>query len=404
MCKLVLDGGNFADFTSVSNVFIDEYMPKANGEFIKIYLHLLRLVNSGSDSLMRNLSTERIADRFNVLESDVIRALNYWSDQGLLSLSVNDKNELTGIKLESAILNRYFVKGIVRVDSKKNLHADMNTTENMDMLAKVSGETTSSPVPENKGIVIPVKKKYSAKEIKSFAEDEKINDLIMCTEAYWGEQLGKTLNTSDINSILYMLDGLGFEPDFIQYLLETCIGAGHKSMPPIEKQAVAYARKGISSIEDAKTEQKLRRDIFKKIYKIFGSAPKAPVKKEIDFVTKWTDTYGFSDEIILEACNRTMEHTHTDSFPYTDSILSNWYQCNAKSLEAIKQLDQAHSAQVKNMYAPKGASVRPARPKNAHAFKEREYDYNNLENQLRSNQNKRIRQLLSKQDDGNSED
>ena len=45
MAKLILDRGNFADFTSISNVFLDEYMPKANGEFIKIYLHLLRLMN-----------------------------------------------------------------------------------------------------------------------------------------------------------------------------------------------------------------------------------------------------------------------------------------------------------------------------------------------------------------------
>ena len=33
MAKLILDRGNFADFTSISNVFLDEYMPKANGEF-----------------------------------------------------------------------------------------------------------------------------------------------------------------------------------------------------------------------------------------------------------------------------------------------------------------------------------------------------------------------------------
>ena len=33
MCKLVLDGGSVSSFTSVSNVFIDEYMNKANGEF-----------------------------------------------------------------------------------------------------------------------------------------------------------------------------------------------------------------------------------------------------------------------------------------------------------------------------------------------------------------------------------
>ena len=45
MGKLVIDRGNFTDLTSVSNLFIDEYMPNANGEFVKIYLYLLRLVS-----------------------------------------------------------------------------------------------------------------------------------------------------------------------------------------------------------------------------------------------------------------------------------------------------------------------------------------------------------------------
>ena len=30
------------DTVMVSGIFIDEYMPKANGEFVKIYLYLLR--------------------------------------------------------------------------------------------------------------------------------------------------------------------------------------------------------------------------------------------------------------------------------------------------------------------------------------------------------------------------
>ena len=91
MNKLIFDRGNFSDFTSVSNIFIDEYMPGANGEFIKIYLHLLRLVNTGCE----DLSISKIADKFNMLETDVIRALNYWSDQHLLSLSLIHISEPT---------------------------------------------------------------------------------------------------------------------------------------------------------------------------------------------------------------------------------------------------------------------------------------------------------------------
>ena len=35
-------------FTTVSDIFIDQYMPKANGEFVKVYLYLLRATGSGA--------------------------------------------------------------------------------------------------------------------------------------------------------------------------------------------------------------------------------------------------------------------------------------------------------------------------------------------------------------------
>lgn len=384
MCKLVLDRGNFAEFTSVSNIFIDEYMPKANGEFIKIYLHLLRLV--GADSPAENLSTERIADKFNILEADVLRALNYWADQGLLSLSFNNRDELSGIKLESAVSNRYIVKGIHTVTSADD--NELSSVAYEETLAKASGQNISVPVPECSGTVIPAKKKYSAKEISAFSQDERVSQLTFLAQTY----LGKTLSPADVNSILYMLDGLEFETNFIEYIMETCISLGHRSLSAIEKQAVEYASRNISTIEDAKADEKLRRAIFKSIYKVFGLAPQAPIKKEISYVTKWSDEYGFSDEIILEACHRTMEHTHTGSFQYADSILANWFSKGAKSMPAIEQLDAAHSEEVnaslksKPAYKSKAASS----TKKQKSFEQRTYNYDELELQLIAERDKKL--------------
>lgn len=397
MCKLILDRGNFAEFTSVSNVFIDEYMPKANGEFVKIYLHLLRLV--GADAPAESLSTEKIADKFNVLESDVLRALHYWSDQGLLSLSFNNKNELSGIKLEAAVSGRCTVKGIQsKADSADNGTVSVSYEET---LAKVSGENISVPVPEYSGVIIPSKKKYTSKEIASFAKDDRVSQLTFLAQTY----LGKTLNSSDINSILYMLDGLGFESDFIEYIMETCISFGHRSLSAIEKQAVEYARKNISTVEEAKADEKLRRAIFKSIYKVFGLAPKAPIKKEISYVTKWTDEYGFTDEIILEACSRTMEYTHTGSFQYADSILTNWFCKGAKSMNAIEKLDAAHSEEVSASFKPKTshakAKTTAAHPKKAKSFEQRTYDYDDLELKLIAERDKKLLEYRKKVADNN---
>lgn len=384
MSKLVFDRGNFADFTSVSNVFIDEYMPKANGEFVKVYLLLLRLVNTGCD----DLSTTMIADKFNMLESDVIRALKFWSEQNLLSLSLDANGNINGIRLESSNSNRYIVRDISnKVETSKQVSNDMIPTT----LATASGEVIPAVVPTASGIIVPSKKKYSAKEISSFSDNENFSQLTFLAQTY----LGKTLNTSDIHSILYMLDGLKLNPDFIEYIMETCISSGHKSLSYIEKQAVAYFKKDIHNAKEAKMDSKLRQDICKSIYKVFGLSSKTPIKKEISYITKWKEDFGFSDDIILEACNRTMEHTHTASFPYADKILFGWSENKVHSLEDVNKLDKLHSEDNQKKYSTKSTVKKVGRPKNAKRFEERDYDYASLEEQLRISRDKKFHAKIS---------
>ena len=384
MSKLVFDRGNFADFTSVSNVFIDEYMPKANGEFVKIYLLLLRLVNTGCS----DLSTTMIADKFNMLESDVIRALKFWSEQNLLSLSLDHCGNINGIRLESSHSNKYIVRDI---SNKAESFNDTSIEVVPETLATASGETVPAMVPTPSGTIVPGKKKYTAKEISAFSENENFTQLTFLAQTY----LGKTLNTSDIHSILYMLDGLKLAPDFIEYIMETCISSGHKSLAYIEKQAVTYFKKDIHSAEEAKTDSKLRQDICKSIYKVFGLASKSPIKKEITYITKWKEDFGFSDDIILEACNRTMEHTHTASFPYADKILFGWSENKVSSMADIDKLDKLHSEDNQKKYSTQVSAKKVGRPKNAKSFESSNYNHSKLEEQIRNRRKKKIHAILS---------
>ena len=81
--------------TILSNIFIDQYMPGAGGEFVKVYIYLLRLLADPSASVCLPL----LADRLNCTEGDISRALKYWSNEGLLILETDPSGELTGITL-----------------------------------------------------------------------------------------------------------------------------------------------------------------------------------------------------------------------------------------------------------------------------------------------------------------
>ena len=73
MKTITISTENSETYSSISNFFIDYYMTDANGEFVKVYLYLVRLLNGN-----RQISVAEIADHFNLTEKDICRAIKYW--------------------------------------------------------------------------------------------------------------------------------------------------------------------------------------------------------------------------------------------------------------------------------------------------------------------------------------
>ena len=70
MKQITISTENCETYSSISNFFIDYYMTEANGEFVKVYLYLVRLLNKES-----NITVAQIADHFNLTENDICRAI-----------------------------------------------------------------------------------------------------------------------------------------------------------------------------------------------------------------------------------------------------------------------------------------------------------------------------------------
>ena len=105
---------NSINFTPVSNVFIEKYMPKARGEFIKVYLLMLKYNNSGE----MGASSSILASSLNLLESDILNALNYWNDEGVLKLIPIDKMgnyniEFINLDEHSNKINKEIIGGVI---------------------------------------------------------------------------------------------------------------------------------------------------------------------------------------------------------------------------------------------------------------------------------------------------
>ena len=78
--------------------------------------------------------------------------------------------------------------------------------------------------------------------------------------------------------------------------------------------------------------------------KAFGISNREPAAYERNLIYKWTDSYLFDIDMIVEACNRTIKTTHQPNFNYADSILTNWHNANIRNSDDIKKADEVHAA------------------------------------------------------------
>lgn len=107
----------------------------------------------------------------------------------------------------------------------------------------------------------------------------------------------------------------------------------------IEKIAASWAEAGITSVKQAKLETANHNMTIYSVMNAFGIGSRDPGQREREFITKWTDTYCFDADMIIEACNRTLKATHQPSFEYADSILTKWNKANVKTPEDIRKSD-----------------------------------------------------------------
>lgn len=356
MAKITLHSDRETTVTSVSNVFIDEYMSNANGEFVKIYLYLLRCMNS-SDA---TFSISAMADKFEHTEKDIKRALNYWERMHLLRLEYDSEKNLTGVCF---------------VDSNESSESDrMESSSSMDMEEDaVLEKTPATPSPS-----ISNRKQYSADEIMVFQKNDDVAELIFIMEKY----LGRPLTSTDTNALLYWFDELGFSTDLIEYLVEYCVTKGHMSVRYMDKVALAWAKSKVKTVEDAKKSTNLHSELYFAVLKAFGISGRNLVATESGYIDKWKNTYGFSSELILEGCRRTMQAIHQPSFEYTDSILSSWRKNNISTMEDVQRSDEAFQKK-KSASATRQASTENGASKNKfNNFTQRSYNYDELEKML----------------------
>lgn len=392
-------------FTTVSDIFIDQYMPKANGEFVKVYLYLLRATGSGAGIA----TISEIADHFSNTEADIIRALNYWASEGILQVQTGADGQIIGINLcslsvsgmqatqsniQSAVADNAaqnnLQNSVVNNAAQNNLQnsvvnnaaqniSTVNTRMHDSVVEKLKSQTPDKAASSQK--------EYTLDEIKEFRKNPDISELFFIIETY----LKHTLSSTDTNMVLYWLDELHFSTDLVEYLVEYCITKGHSSLRYMNKVALGWADAGIKTVDQAKDDAAAHSQIYYSVMKALGITGRNLVDSEVSLINKWVGEYGFDIELVKAACSKTISAIQKPSFEYTDSILANWKKKDVHTLKDVEVLDanfaKANKASATGSSQSTNAANGSSKPKSNNSssknkfnnFNQRNNDYDKLE-------------------------
>lgn len=392
-------------FTTVSDIFIDQYMPKANGEFVKVYLYLLRATGSGAGIA----TISEIADHFSNTEADIIRALNYWASEGILQVQTGADGQIMGINLcslsvsgmqaaqsniqsavadnaaqnnlQNSVVNnaaQNILQNSVVNNAAQNI-STVNTRMHDSVVEKLKSQTPDKAASS--------RKEYTLDEIKEFRKNPDISELFFIIETY----LKHTLSSTDTNMVLYWLDELHFSTDLVEYLVEYCITKGHSSLRYMNKVALGWADAGIKTVDQAKDDAAAHSQIYYSVMKALGITGRNLVDSEVSLINKWVGEYGFDIELVKAACSKTISAIQKPSFEYTDSILANWRKKDVHTLKDVEVLDanfaKANKASATGSSQSTNAANGSSKPKSNNSssknkfnnFNQRNNDYDKLE-------------------------
>lgn len=392
-------------FTTVSDIFIDQYMPKANGEFVKVYLYLLRATGSGAGIA----TISEIADHFSNTEADIIRALNYWASEGILQLQSGADGQIMGINLCSLSVSgmqaaQSNIQSAVADNTAQNNFQNSvvnNATQNIlknGVVNNAAQNISTADIRMQDSVVEKLKsqttdkaassqKEYTLDEIKEFRKNPDISELFFIIETY----LKHTLSSTDTNMVLYWLDELHFSTDLVEYLVEYCITKGHSSLRYMNKVALGWADAGIKTVDQAKDDAAAHSQIYYSVMKALGITGRNLVDSEVSLINKWVGEYGFDIELVKAACSKTISAIQKPSFEYTDSILANWRKKDVHTLKDVEVLDanfaKANKASATGSSQGTNAANGSSKPKSNNSssknkfnnFNQRNNDYDKLE-------------------------
>ncbi len=332
--------------TKISNIFIDIFMPMANGIYVMVYLLGYRY----ACEKIENINNKTIASNLNVPLSDVLSSWDFWEKKSIIKKH-RESNEEGDYSIEFLDLSKLYLENMTPASSNSSYVSTTTLIESVEnenirqMFSNINYIARRDVTPNEKMKVLKLMEKYNlpAKVIE-FAYDYAFDNK----------------NTTHIN--------------FIESLL---IDWYEKKLDTYEKLEEYFASKS------------KRFASYKEIYKKIGVFNTLPSDKAKALMNHWLDDLSFDLDMILKACEIASEtlSPKTPNLKYINGILEDWNKNNIRNLEDVlkeqvlwdikkeeNQKLKENNINKKNTYKTKST-----KSTKFHNFKQRTDEYSSLD-------------------------
>ena len=375
MDHILLCTNHIPPITTIYNSFIEDYMPAANGSYVKVYLYIAKCLQAKES----NFSISSLADQLENTEKDILRALMYWEKKGLMSLN-RDKatGEILGLEMLIPFAERDFdTYENTAKESAASLGVDSDLSETgaldrrnsdfseTDAANTSTYESSGTDAPSNVNSDVH-RASNSAQEKNSSAvkpiqvPPEQIQELSANEDFVWvcnvvESYLERPMKPTEIQLITYLYGTLHFSRELILHLYDYCISMGKTACNYIQTVALSWHEQGIKTPEQAQNASVRYLASYNAVSKALGLG-RGLAEIEKKYVDHWQNDWNMDLSVILEACNRTVLKLHHADFKYTEGILSHWNEQNVRTLQGVEQSD-LHYAQTKKQKEKKKPST-----------------------------------------------
>lgn len=262
--------------TGVENIFINEHMASAPGDFVKIYLLALMYAD-----LELDITNEEIARHLNLEHEDVLRAWTYWEKIGAIRKIRTNPDDKFNYDVEFITL-----KGQLYGKSSKKTYASDHNTHSL----------------------------MADKEVKDmFAAIEKIT--------------GRVISGTEMMEVVSWISDFGATPEVIVYGYSYCLQKKKKDIKYIAAVIKAWATEGLQdvlSVEKYLSENEKKQYLYKRVFQALGFSRNA-TEEERRIMDTWFETMEFTLDRVLDACGKTSGITNPN-INYVNKVLINWYE------------------------------------------------------------------------------